>query len=222
MVGSIRRGYNGPPMRERATRFPRRVQVRFWPRGDDANAFAGYSRNVSATGMFLATIHPMKPGRVLEIEFQDEAGDFRVRGLVVHSAKISPLLQSVRPSGMGIKFLDRSLELERLLPVEEVRENSETDRTVFPMYFPSPEELVARYDQDVCAGGLFVPTTRPADLEAMVAIEIHLPRPEDPVLVFDARVVHRVDSGEGSGMGIAFENQNEVINRLGPIVESLR
>jgi Tfp pilus assembly protein PilZ len=198
--------------------------VRFWPQDDVQSAYAGYSRNISATGMFVATVHPMKPGRVLEIHFRGDDYDFRLRGQVVHAAKVSPMLQAVRPSGMGIKFLDHSAQLERLLPAEERPRNriGDAQNRVFPVYFAGPGELVARYDRDVCNGGLFVPTSRPAALDDRVSIEVHLPRPEDPVLTFLATVVHRVATGEDPGMGIAFENQNEVINRLGAAVDSYR
>lgn len=209
-------------MKERATRHPRRVQVRFWPEGEASSSYAGYSRNISATGMFIATVHPTKPGRVLEIEIQSDNGDFRVRAQVIHSAKVSPLLQAVRPSGMGVKFLDRSKDLEDLLPESEARKGGEKERAVFPIYFSSPEELIESYERDIKNGGLFVPSTRPASMDEAVTIELHLPRPEDPVLTFHARVVHRVGSGPDTGIGIAFHDQDEVINRLGPVVASLR
>jgi Tfp pilus assembly protein PilZ len=208
-------------MRERATRFPRRLQVRFWPQDDVDSAYVGYSRNVSMTGMFVATVHPMKPGRLLEIHFRGEGYDFRLRGQVIHAAKVSPMLQAVRPSGMGIRFLGRSLELERLLPVEE-RSPDKLEQRVYPVYFSGAKALVDSYERDVRNGGLFVPTSRPAQLDERVAIEVHLPRPSDPVLTFRAKVVHRVAEGEQPGMGIAFEEQSEVINRLGAVVDSYR
>ena len=198
------------------------MQVRFWAEGDEASSYVGYSRNISATGMFIATVHPVKPGRVLGIEFQGEEVQFKVRGQVVHSAKVSPLLQSVRPSGMGVKFLDRSLELESLLPADSVRMHGEQERSVYPMYFPSSEELVTIFDRDIHNGGLFVPTTRPAEMEEEVTIELHLPRPEDPVLTFMARVVHRVPEGDGVGMGISFHDRDAVVEKLAPLVEAFR
>ena len=64
-------------MRESARRHPRRVQVRFWPAGEPESSYVGYSHNLSATGMFVATVHPTKPGRVLVLEFKGEyAGGF--------------------------------------------------------------------------------------------------------------------------------------------------
>jgi Tfp pilus assembly protein PilZ len=195
--------------------------VRFWPEGQRGNSYAGYSRNISATGMFIATVHPSKPRTVLEIEFQPSKERFKLRAQVVHSAKVSLLLQSVRPSGMGVKFLHRSPELERLLPdVEE--EEGELNPTIFPIYFPLSEELVEVYERDIVNGGLFVPTSRPAPMEEEITIQLHLPRNEDPVMTFPARVVHRVASGPETGMGIAFLHPDDVLSRLGPVVDSFR
>jgi len=208
-------------MRDRARRYPRRVQVRFWPEDEPEIANAGYSRNISATGIFLQTAHPVRPGRVLVVELQLEETSFQVRGQVVHSAKVSPMLQSVRPSGMGVKFIERCLDLERLLPAEEARQDSQ-ERVIFPLYFPSAQELLETFERDIKNGGLFVPTTRPAEMEDDVTIELHLPRPEDPVLTIQARVVHRIDSGDNPGMGIAFLHQESVIQGLQPVIDSLQ
>lgn len=208
-------------MRDRATRFARRVQIRFWPEEEPEKSYAGYSRNISATGMFVSTAHPIKPGKVLEIEFQGVEEPFRVRGQVMHSAKVSPLLQSVRPSGMGVRFLDRSTELETLLPLDEPDRRGDDGELVYPMYFSSPEELVEVFHRDIENGGLFVPTTRPAPMHAEIKIEIHVPSPDDRVLTFDAEVVHRVGSGPRAGMGIAFREQAEVLSTLRPIIGAI-
>ncbi len=209
-------------MRQRAIRHPRRVQVRFWPEQHTEQAHAGYSRNVSATGMFIATVHPLKPGTPLTIEFTDERTAVTVGAKVVNYAKVSPLLQSVRPSGMGVRFLDRAPGLERLLPEEERELLNEFYSTVLPIYFGSPEELLETFDRDISNGGLFVPTEREMELEQEVSIELHLPDSEEPVLTFAAAVVHRVDSGAATGVGVAFRNPTEVVDRLGPLVDSFR
>jgi Tfp pilus assembly protein PilZ len=209
-------------MRARARRFPRRVQVRFWPEDEPERSYAGYSRNISATGMFLATIHPMKPGTRLVIEMRTEKSTFTIHARVMHSAKVSPLLQSVRPSGMGVRFVDRSPGLEELLPADEVQVFDEDHREVFPIYFSTPQEFVEAYDRDIRNGGLFVPTTRPAQMDQEVAIELNLPRTEDAVMTLVARVVHVARSGPEAGMGVAFVGQGEAMTRLSTIVDSMR
>ncbi len=205
-------------MKDRATRFARRIQIRFWPEDEPDKSYAGYSRNISVTGMFVSTAHPVKPGKILQIEFQGFDAPFRVRGQVMHSAKVSPMLQSVRPSGMGVRFLDRSAELEVLLPSDEPDPRRREGERVFPVYFKNRDEVRKVFERDIKNGGLFVPTARPAKLHQKVTIELHLPPPEDRVVTVDAEVVHRVGSGPRTGMGIAFDDQAEVLEALRPFL----
>lgn len=209
-------------MKGRARRFPRRVQVRFWADGNPENSYAGYSRNISATGMFIATIHPHRPGSRLTIEFQAEGKPFEIMGVVAHSAKVSPLLQAVRPSGMGVRFTARHAMLEQLLPEGEVEILDEEDRVVFPMYFSDAEEFVRVFDRDISNGGLFVPTSRPAELHSSVMIELNLPGGSRSMVTCLAKVVHRVQDGDGPGMGVAFAAPADVTASLEDVVEELR
>ena len=156
------------------------------------------------------------------VEFLGGSKPFEVRATVAHSAKVSPLLQSVRPSGMGIRFVSRSLELEQLMPGGNLQPVDEENRRVFPMYFGTPQELLDAYDRDIRNGGLFIPTIRPAAIDQEVSIELNLPSQVQSVLTFVAKVVHRVDAGTGVGMGIAFSNPEEVVNRLRGVIDTLR
>jgi len=209
-------------MRDRARRYARRVQARFWPELEPDRSYAGYSRNISATGMFIATIHPMKPGTQLIVEMQGEDSPFTVEALVMHSAKVSPLLQSVRPSGMGVRFKRRNAELEKLLPVDEILPVDNEDRLVFPLYFATTDELLEVFERDIKNGGLFVPNVRPAAMDQEVTVELNLPRERDAVLTFVAKVVHRIASGPETGMGVAFTDLQDVVSRLGTIVDEMR
>jgi Tfp pilus assembly protein PilZ len=209
-------------MKERARRFPRRVQVRFWGASTPDNSYAGYSRNISATGMFIATIHPHKPGTRMLIEFQEDGKTFEVGAIVAHSAKVSPLLQAVRPSGMGVRFSSRSLELERLLPEGEIQVVDDEDRIVYPIYFSDVDELLEVYDRDIRNGGLFVPTSRPAPMDQEVSVELNLPRTRKSVVTVVAKVVQRTEDGPNPGMGIAFSNPDEVVGTLFDLIQDVR
>jgi len=209
-------------MKGRAKRFPRRVQVRFWAEATPGSSYAGYSRNISATGMFIATIHPHKPGTRMVIEFQRKGKTFEVPATVAHSAKVSPLLQSVRPSGMGIRFSGRSAELERLLPEGEVQTVDDEDRTVYPVYFSDVDELLEVYDRDIRNGGLFVPTSRPAAMDQQVLVELNLPRARKSVVTVVAKVVHRTEKGSSPGMGVAFSDPDGVVRTLSGLIQGVR
>ena len=209
-------------MKDRARRFPRRVQVRFWAEANPGSSYAGYSRNISATGMFIATIHPHKPGTRMVIEFQEKGKSFEVYATVAHSAKVSPLLQSVRPSGMGVRFSSRCLGLERLLPEGETQTVDDEDRIVYPIYFSDVDELLEVYDRDIRNGGLFVPTSRPAAMDQEVSVELNLPRARQSVVTLIAKVVHRTEEGSSPGMGIAFSDPDLVVRTLEGLIQGVR
>ncbi len=98
-------------------RLGRRLNVKFRPIGEDT-AHVGYSTNVSATGMFVATIRPLKPGTEVDIELSDKEHSIHLDAVVVHARKVPPNWQRLRPSGMGLRFLDpseRSLALRQLV-----------------------------------------------------------------------------------------------------------
>lgn len=209
-------------MKDRARRFPRRVQVRFWAESNPETSYAGYSRNISATGMFIATIHPHRPGSRMVIEFREEGETFAVPAVVAHSAKVSPLLQSVRPSGMGVRFSERSRALEQLLPVGEANVVDDDKRTIFPIYFSDVDELLEVYQRDIRNGGLFVPTSRPAEMDAEVSVELNLPQASKSVVTVIAKVVHRTEEGPNPGMGVAFSSPESVVSGLFELVQEVR
>ena len=97
-------------------RLARRLKVRFRPRGEE-KFYVGYTANVSETGMFVATIRPAPPGTELDVELSNKKHSLRLGAIVVHSRKVPPMWQRIRPSGMGLRFLDPKTadELRQLL-----------------------------------------------------------------------------------------------------------
>ncbi len=85
-------------------RLGRRLQVRFRPIGK-SEAHVGYTTNISETGMFVATIRPLQPGTELDVEVSDKRRMLRLDAVVVHARKVPPMWQRLRPSGMGVRFL---------------------------------------------------------------------------------------------------------------------
>lgn len=92
-------------MNQRTTpRYSRHLQVRFRPRDED-RSYAGYTTNISRSGMFIKTNFPCAPGARVRIEVNAPDDHFTVEGRVVHAAKVAPSLEKIRPSGMGVRFL---------------------------------------------------------------------------------------------------------------------
>ena len=94
-------------------RLGRRLQVRFRPIGG-RDSYVGYTTNISQTGMFVATIRPLKPGTELDIEVSDKQHVLRLDAVVVHARKVPPAWQRIRPSGMGVRFLEAREQTEGL------------------------------------------------------------------------------------------------------------
>ncbi len=68
--------------------------------------------------MFVATIRPLKPGTEIDVEVSDRRRMLRLDAVVVHARKVPPAWQCLRPSGMGLRFLDardRAEGLRRLV-----------------------------------------------------------------------------------------------------------
>ena len=100
-----------------ARRHPKRLQVRFHRVGERMS-YVGYTANISRTGIFIGTIHPAPPNATVLIQFADLAGVPPIEGIVVHAARVSPMLRSVQRSGMGLKFTSPLENLEDLLRVK--------------------------------------------------------------------------------------------------------
>lgn len=82
-----------------------RLPVRFWAQGRSSDSHVGYTTNVSASGMFIATRSPLPPSTIIEITIvrQDEVQV--IRGEVVRAVIVMPLTETAQPSGMGIRFV---------------------------------------------------------------------------------------------------------------------
>lgn len=100
--------------RRQTKRKARRVQVKFWDAADEA-ARSGYTINVSRTGLFVGTNRPLPPGRKVKLLVSIDGREIALEGTVVHAARVSPLLQRLRPSGMGVRFTQEHPELKELL-----------------------------------------------------------------------------------------------------------
>ena len=90
--------------RERLPRRALRLPVKFWRRGQEDEAFAGYAMNVSGGGLFVATHRPLPPNAPVELEIQHPDRAIRTFGRVAHAARFPPEFARVFKSGMGVQF----------------------------------------------------------------------------------------------------------------------
>jgi hypothetical protein len=76
----------------------------------------GYSKNISRSGMYIATTNPIEPGQQLELEFQLPAplkGTARCLCEVIWKRPFGSHLPF--EAGMGIKFIDMPEEISEQL-----------------------------------------------------------------------------------------------------------
>ena len=76
-------------------------------KGEDANnVFFGYAKNISITGMFIATVSPKETGEEFTIEFTlpKKKKPIQCKCIVEWSRNYNP--KTKRKPGMGVRFLD--------------------------------------------------------------------------------------------------------------------
>ncbi len=248
------------------------------------------STNVSRTGIFVRTQLVLPSGTRLRLAVGHSGRDFTVEGVVMRALRAPAHLQSVMPSGMGVRFLTAEELLEELLPAIDFQAeeriptgiespSSSTHATpmaedrpatgsfatldelasaaarstpappsppprgmptpppraapttanaqpiapalCFPLRFRDTEQFRRVFDRDVKTGGLFIHTSRPPGLDAVIEVEVTVDGvPVQPIRL-QARVVHRMEPPPGSppgnllaGMGVQFVDVERAVERL--------
>lgn len=206
-------------------RLKRRIQVRFW-RFDDPTPRSGFTFNISITGMFICTNQPFKPGSRIVVEVGRDGKRIELHGLVRHAARVDPLLQKIRPSGMGVRLLRTEEMMAAVLGLderdpeeigneeenvaEEAQEQEDSspgeeaegdpDPSVYHLNFVSPTELATSFERDLKFGGIFVPTSNLPDGDEVV-IEFLFDWTDLSRIRIPAHVVKRFEAAEGTAMG---------------------
>ena len=212
--------------KRRNRRLKRRIQVRFW-KLDDPVPKSGFTYNVSLTGMFICTNSPFKPKTRIVVEVGREGNKIELHGLVRHSARVDPILQKVKPSGMGVRLLRTEEMMAAVLGLDDetpgesedqeqeveetaVAEEEEVEQTeavadeaaasVYHMNFVSPNELATSFERDLKFGGIFVPTSNLPEGDDVV-VEFLFDWTDTARVRIPAVVVKRFEAAEGTAMG---------------------
>ena len=102
--------------RRRDRRWPRVLDVRFWTPGEEDDARRASATNISRGGIFIRTSTISPTGTRLRVEVIHAHHGFVCEGIVKRAIRTPSHFQSVRPSGMGIRFLLPGELVEELLP----------------------------------------------------------------------------------------------------------
>jgi PilZ domain len=229
--------------RRRSERVTRRVEVQFWQVGQ--KVLRGYSTNISASGMHIATANPLPPQARLRIEVIHGDRGFLIEGVVAHRRAVHPELVKVTQPGMGVRFLNADELIRELFPAAagtgeagagkgqaanapdapDPLERAEEIR-IFSVRFASAKDFIGIFERDIVNGGLFVATSRPGRMREVVRIELHPPDPALEPVWLPARIVQRFQPQPGSGailvgMGVELLDLPAALALLRPVAERL-
>lgn len=96
-------------------RYPRRVEIRFWRRGQTQSHVA-YTTNISKTGLFLGSAVSLDPGERLRLEVVEPVHGFVVEGRVARVHRVPIALRHVEQPGVGVRFLTPDELVEEYIP----------------------------------------------------------------------------------------------------------
>ncbi len=194
--------------RREQERRPRRVKVHFWKRGA-SKRYRGYSANISTGGMYIDTNNLVAAGSRIRLEVGADPQTFMAEAVV---ARVNKSLQTLRPSGMGVRFLTIEELVTELIPeIASVASDSRhggagADESPLPegsyrLSFADRRQFLEVYRRDLSTGGLFIPTDEPAALNEVVTVELSVAEGEVAPVRLEARVVHRLDPNMPDGTG---------------------
>jgi len=92
---------------------------------------------------------------------------------------------------------------------------------LYPLRFRDADQFRRVFDRDVKTGGLFIHTSRPPALDAVILVEVLVDGLAVPPVRLQARVVHRMEPPPGSppgnllaGMGVQFLDVTRAVEQL--------
>jgi Tfp pilus assembly protein PilZ len=208
------------------------VQVAFWKRGE-THPYNGYTTNISPTGMYIGTPSPIGKGARIRVEVIDAQRGFIVEAEVAHALKTPATLQQVKPSGMGVRFLQVDELVAELFGgsmVFKPDEEKPPKDNVYGVYFRGVNHFLDTVRRDIQTGGIFVPTKFPAPLNTQISVDIHPPDAKGEPVRVAAFVVQRFEPHPNepglppklSGMGVAFSDPQGTLLMLQPMIQRLQ
>ena len=102
--------------RRKSRRWPRQLDIRFWAREGEDKPHRAVASNVSLTGIFVRTSAVFKAGTRIRLEVLYGGRSFMTEVVVARAIKTPSHFQTVKPSGMGMRFMSSEELVRELLP----------------------------------------------------------------------------------------------------------
>ena len=214
-----------PEERRGSRRFARRSQVRYRIKGKGGFR-SGFVKDISSTGLFIASAVPVVRGTEIEVEVvQDDGTTLQFEAVVARKVWRAPDLRLLGPSGFGARFMTPEELVDRLRGDCAASEPTMPDEDgMFRVVLDDPPGHLARQIGDLEQGGLFVSTDEPPALNADVVIELVHGDGAGSRVRAQGRVVQRVRPGQGgtiaAGMAVHLADAPAVLEKLRPYLAS--
>jgi hypothetical protein len=167
--------------RRRNRRWPRQLEVRFWKQSEEGQGSRAISTNVSRTGIFVRTQAVLPSGSRLRLAIGHGGRDFTVEGVVMRALRAPAHLQSVMPSGMGVRFLSAEELLEELLPAIDFQAEERIPAGIdMPTSAPTFSGGAASGSTRAPSGALYGSAPTPTPAAVVPSMSTPPPRPPAP------------------------------------------
>ncbi len=171
-----------------ARRIPRRLKTRF---GEGEPSHAGFTQNVSETGLFITTARLPAIGSTLTVQIETSGGSCRLHGQVVRHVMVPMELRSMKPQGFGLRLFNDRAAVRSML--EDPIEPEPAGPPVVRFATRAAYELTR--DTELKRGGLTFTTGAPVAVNEMLEVSLEVPWRSEALLV-RGRVVHCRPDGQ--------------------------
>jgi hypothetical protein len=186
-------------------RYPKRFKVRY---GEKELSHAGFTENVSGSGIFIVASALPRLGTQLHLELFYSAErsaylEAEVRRVVV----VEPHLRQMVKAGFGVRFLTPGELVEKVM-------GRTASRQPFVLRYATASDFSAAFHKELSQGGAFVQSSQKPVLHSPAEVHVHLPFSKT-ILEFNSTVVHVADGGPNKfGVGLVFLDKQFAVESL--------
>lgn len=195
--------------KRRTRRYSRRLRVRFGP---SDFSHAGFTSDISATGMFVVTSAPVSIGNRIHVEVAiDEKEKLFFEGVVARLTIVPSELRQIVKGGFGLRFLTGPELMSEMIPHLK-------DKVRLISTYPTAESFKKSWHGELQRGGVFAWSEKEHPVNSILFVELDLSFC-NRMFSFEARVVHVVPGADGKfGIALMFLEQQAALQALQPLV----
>jgi hypothetical protein len=192
--------------RRKHKRYNKRLKVSF---GEKDFSSAGFTGNVSSSGLFIIATTNVKLGTRLHVQLEVEGKLLYQEGVIARIQQVPPELRSVVKGGFGFRFLTQRELLYEMMP-----NLAATAARV--MSFDTAWKLGEVYDKELKRGGVFIWSDTTVPLDTIINVEFELGYANHSITL-SAKVVTVVPNPDGKfGLACIFMDGPAAVQQFLP------